>query len=275
MVWGTSAWAGKEFLFNGTRDAPHIVTVYAFEDNSDVEIFLGASQVGTTVTSNQDQSNTFSLAVDGKYKLISTGLIIAFMHSNASGNITDPKPLMPSSTDIIGFPSTTARVTSKTSVNDYTAIHSDSYSEAGSLTAGVTQTIYPRRITTLYESESLRIQSNDSIVANSNADSNGYCSSTFVPVTMMKKKYAINVSADYVAFASIEPGDITVTAPGGATSTLALTKSGSNPKAPYRARLGTTPAGYRFESTTKFAAWYQPDSDVGGADEDETIMFGW
>ena len=56
---------------------------------------------------------------------------------------------------------------------------------------------------------------------------------------------------------------------------LTLTRSGADPNAPYRARRGATVAGTRFLSTAPMAGWYQPNSDTGGADQDETVLFGW
>ena len=91
----------------------------------------------------------------------------------------------------------------------------------------------------------------------------------------MKKRYDNNVEAEWVAFASLEAGDIDMIAPDGTTTTLTLTKTGSDPNAPYSARTTLKAAGYRFESTVKFGAWYEPRNNTNAADNDETILFGF
>jgi hypothetical protein len=92
---------------------------------------------------------------------------------------------------------------------------------------------------------------------------------------MMKKRYALNVAAEWVAFASIEAGSIDVLdASGNVVNTIVLTRTGSG-ISPYKGRLTILPKGYRFVSTTKFAAWYEPQTDNYGSDNDETIMYGF
>jgi len=83
-----------------------------------------------------------------------------------------------------------------------------------------------------------------------------------------------------VAFASLEAGTIDQYAPGDVigvstpVATLTLTNSGSDPDAPYRARTTNIVAGTRFVSTVGVGAWYEPNSDAGGANDDETILIG-
>ena len=90
----------------------------------------------------------------------------------------------------------------------------------------------------------------------------------------MKKKYIINVSADYVAFASLNPGTIQVLDSSDVViDTLTLTRTGSG-NAPYKARRATTSAGIRFISTVPMAGWYQPNTNTGAADNDESILYG-
>lgn len=272
MVWSPPDWAGKKFVFTGTRLNPHKVTVFAFED-ANITVKKGAATVATQFVA-EDGNHTFSIADDGGFEINSDGLIIANFYSSSGSAVADPKPLLPASTDIIGFPSTKAMVTSLNSGTNYNAYHSDSTTSTGSLTAGTEIQINPQGTSQLYQSHSLRIIADDKIVANSNADSNGYCSAPFLPVPMMRKRYVLNVQAEWVAFASIAPGDITVTAPGGGTSTLTLTRSGSDPNAPYRVRTTNVAAGTRFDSTIKYGAWYEPIDNTDAADNDETIMFG-
>ena len=91
----------------------------------------------------------------------------------------------------------------------------------------------------------------------------------------MALKYAINVNADYVAFASKSPGTIQVLDSSDTLiQTLTLTRTGANSSAPYAARRAASNAGYRFISTVPVAAWYQPSTDTGAGEDDETILYG-
>ena len=97
----------------------------------------------------------------------------------------------------------------------------------------------------------------------------------------MKTHFVINTNSDYIAFASQEAGSIAVYGPSqtiGVDSpqqTLTLSRSGSDTQAPFTARLGTTTEGTRFVATVPVAAWYQPNTVTGAADEDETLLFGF
>ena len=77
---------------------------------------------------------------------------------------------------------------------------------------------------------------------------------------------SINLSSDLIEYVYDSSNTL--------IETLTLTRSGANSNAPYKARIGTTAAGTRFISTVPAAAWYQPNSDTGGADQDETILYG-
>lgn len=275
IVWNSPDWAGKEFIFTGTRDPDHVVTVYAFED-ADITIHRGATEEATQSLDKGD-IHTFSLSANGGFHMQSSGLILAYMYSNAGGvNVTDPKPLLPASNDIIGFASTRAKIASATDTNSLTLHHSDSFTAGATANTGVEVNVNSRGTSSLYRGESLRVIGANPIVANSNADSNGYCSAPFVPTSMLKKKYVLNVVGDFVAFASLEEGDITMEEPDGTITVLTMNRAGLNPYAPLKQRVANVPAGTKFYSDIRFQAWYQPlgwtDSQ---SDDDETIMFGF
>lgn len=272
VVWSSPDWAAKEFLFNINRMAPGVVTVYAFEAGH-VYITDGGAPVADYDMA-VGEVHTFDITNVGSYEMSSAGLIMAFVHSAAGGKIYDPRPIIPKGKDIIGFPSTTMDMTSGTNGNNYTYFHSDGTTDSDTLTAGVSVNLGAEGTTSLYQSHSLRIIADDDIIGASYADSNGYCSAPFLPVSMMRKRYAINVNADYVAFASIAPGVITMIEPDGTTTPLTLVGTG-DPNVPYKVRVGTTLAGTRFESTVRYGAWYQPNTNTDAGDEDETILFGF
>ena len=126
-----------------------------------------------------------------------------------------------------------------------------------------------------YQAEAMRILSKAQIVAHSRADLNGYCAAPFLPVNRMKTRYAINVNSKWVAFASTAAGTITVTFPDGTQSSVDLARSAEGDDIPYKARLTNLPGGTRFEASVPFAAWYQPSTNSGAANNDETILFGY
>ena len=79
-----------------------------------------------------------------------------------------------------------------------------------------------------------------------------------------------------MAFVSDRPVTVTITKPDLTTSTITLTRSGTDAKTPYKAYLGTSyPEGTLFEGDDLFQAWYQANTTTYSGGEDETIMFGW
>jgi len=273
IVWNPVGWAGKAFSFNATRANPQVLTVFAVEDTY-IEVKQGTTVLDSaTITSGN--SGTLTWSTYGSYQVNSTGAVLAYHMSRQGGLYYDPKPLMPGHTQIIGFPSNSMRLTTNFNSTNYTYIHSNSNTNSGSISKSGDVRINPQGTGSYYRSESLLINSDKLISGASFADSNGYCAAPFVPTSLMKTKYIINVSADYVAFASLTSGTIEVRDSANALiETLTLTRSGADPNAPYRARRATTPAGYRFIASTKVAGWYQPDTATGAGDEDETVLYG-
>lgn len=280
IVWQPTSWAGKSFTFNATRDNPQQLFVFAVEDTT-VTIKQGGTTIGGGTITAGGNAN-YSWSIYGSYQVISTGTILAFHSSgNPASTHTDPKPLMPGHTQIIGYPSNSMRITADLDSTNYNLIHSNSAVASGSLDKVDSIQINPQGgTTTLYQSDALLITADKKISGASYADSNGLCAAPFLPTNLMKTKYVINTNSDYVAFASLQPGSIDVYSPaqtiGVSTpvQTLTLARTGANSNAPYKARVGTTSAGYRFVATVPVAAWYQPDNATGGGDEDETILYG-
>ncbi|MCB0420235.1 MAG: type II secretion system protein GspG [Bdellovibrionales bacterium] len=274
MVWSTSSWAGKEFYFTGTRDNPHVVTVHAFTDST-INISSGGSNLFTQFVA-ENSNQTFSISSNGGFELISSGLIIAYVYSNNSGRVVDPHPILPSSPGILGFPSKSAKISTTITGNPYTAYFSDSSTSTGTLTLGNIKNIPGVGTSGAYKEEAIRVIADHPIVGNSYADGDGNCAATYVPTSMLKYRFAINVNADWVAMASVGPGTIDMISPSGTVTTLNLVKTGSESLAPYKVRVQNVGAGYRFFSTNvRFQAWYEPKTDTGGSNQDETIMFGY
>ncbi|MFT6630159.1 MAG: hypothetical protein ACJAS4_000093 [Bacteriovoracaceae bacterium] len=272
-TWATQSWVGSNFYFNLTRMAPLKVKVFAFTD-SEITIKTGAATVDTQAVS-ADSGHIFTLTNYANYQLSSTGLIVAFIYGNAGELIYDPQPLLPVSTDILGFPSSKAMVTSGTDNNSYSFYHSGGNSTNGTLSAATTLPVSPSGTSSSYQSDALRIKSVEAISANSNADGDGYCQAPFVPVSMLKKRFGLNVGSEWIALASDRPVTVTLTKPDLSTVNVVLTRTGSG-KSPYKAYIATDfPEGTILEGTDKFQAWYQPYTTTYSGGDDETIMFGW
>lgn len=280
VVWMPLAWSGKSFSFNATRSNPQILSVFAAEDATVTVLQGGGTLASTTITAGNGTTLTWSTY--GSYQVISTGTILAYHHSEGgSGNdLVDPKPLMPSFTKIIGFPSGSMRLTTELDGTNYSYLHSNSNSNSGSLGAADVITLNAQGTSSLYRSESLVISADKGISGASFADSNGSCAAPFLPTNLLRSRYAINVSSDYVAFASLAAGSIDVYTAGQdigvdpPSQTLTLTQSGGDSNAPFVVRMGAAAAGTRYVATTPVAAWYHPDTDTGAADNDETILYG-
>ncbi|MAZ48372.1 MAG: hypothetical protein CME65_07405 [Halobacteriovoraceae bacterium] len=282
VAWQPTAWAGTSFSFNSIRSNPQQLFIYATE-NATVTVKQGGTTLATTTISAGGNDN-ISWSVYGSYQITSTGTILAYHVSGnlGGGGVQDPKPLLPSHTQLIGFPSNSMRLTTDLDGTNYSAIHSNSTTTSGSLNKSDVISISPQGSpTSLYQSDSLLITSDKKTSGASFADSNGNKAAPFLPTNLMKNKYVINNSADYVAFASKEAGTIDIYSPGQTigvstpVATLTLSRTGGNANAPYRAYTSTqTGSGYRYVSTVPMAAWYQPDNDNGSAAADETILYG-
>ena len=107
------------------------------------------------------------------------------------------------------------------------------------------------------------------------ADSDGSCSAPFLPTNLMKRRYTVPTTVDYVAFASKEAGTIQVLDEDQALiTTLTLTRTGAAANAPYKAYTTTGAAGYSYVSTVPMAAWYQANNNTNAGNDDETVMYG-
>lgn len=279
VMWIPTSWAGKNFNFNATRNNPQVVFIYAVE-NATITAKEG-NTVLDSATLNAGQSTNLSWSDYGSFQITSTGTILAFAQSGGTNFFYDVKPLLPSSLEIIGFPSTSMRLTTDVNNTNYTYKHSNSNTGSGVLDKVDEVRINPQGTSSLYRSSSLLISADQKIAGASYADSNGYCAAPFLPTSMMKKRFAINTNSDYVAFASKEAGTIEVYSPGQTVgvdtpvATMTLTRSGGDTNAPYSARIENQNSGYRYISTVDVAGWYQPNNNTGAADEDETILVGF
>lgn len=189
---------------------------------------------------------------------------------------------------MIGVPSRTGKLSSGTSGNAFTIYSSGVSSTSNTLTAGVIYNYGSTGSPTgYYQDDAIRIIANDPIAANSYADNNGNCMAPMVPTSMMKKRFALNVQSEWVAFASDKPVTINITNPDGSPhatvpsvtlsrrTTFAPNTNEDN-LSPYKGYISTDLAsGVHFEATERFQTWYEPKNDTYASDNDETIMFGW
>jgi hypothetical protein len=284
VVWQTSSWIGKEFLFSHSRSNPMKVKVFAFSDSDITITSNGGAVAGGFVSLLKDTGHTFTISTYGSYEISSTGFIMVYGYANGNGSqYVDPKPFLPSSNDLVGIPSRDAKVSSRTSGNNYVAYHSGNTTNSGVINAGATTNIDSRGTQGLYQDQSIRIRADEAIVANSYADADGSCSAPLVPVAFQKTRFALNVQSEWVAFASTNELTITATEPTAdglgfeAPRTYTLTRVGGNNNTPTKGyeTARNFRAGTIFEGDAPFQMWYEPLNDTNGADNDETIMFGW
>ena len=279
ITFSPTSWAGKSFSLNSTRYNDQKLAVYAIED-SEIVIYSGSDEV-SSLSLAAGTGGVLTWAEYGSFQVSSSGTILAFHYANRIGDyVSDPKPLLPSSLEIIGIPSTSMRLTADQDGTFYNFNHSSSTSGSGSLSRTDSIRINPQGTSTLYQSDSLLISASQKISGASFADANGNCASVFLPTDLMKTKYAINVNSDYVSFASKHEGTIEVYSVGQEVgvdtpvSTITLGRTGSDASTPFKAYMSNPLQGYRFISTVPMAAWYQPNTDAGAATDDETILYG-
>jgi hypothetical protein len=275
VVWVQEDWAGKNFLLNQNRSKSHKLSVYAFEGGT-VTIKSGPTTVSTTALS----INTFSeitLPNNAAYTIESDAVVGLYVVStNNSNNVIDPRPVLPSSTDQIGFASSKAFVSG--SVTNQVINHSYSNGIDGIINLvdlSTSYTLNPQGDKNLYKSESSRLQSENPFFAVSYADSTGWGSAPFLSRAKLKTTYAVNANANWVAFSSVSPGVITITDTAGVVTNATLIKSGSGQLETYKVRLSNVSSGTIFNSTAPMAAWYEPKDNDNVSKDDETIMFGY
>lgn len=280
VLWSNKDLAGNQFIVTLTRLAAHRFAIFSFDADNIVTIKAPNPANDVNVTMQQDESQEFIMTDNGGFTIESTGLIIVYTFSTGnSGLVADPKPVMPASTDLIGIPSRSVKFTTLSSTADVDYLHGDDNTGMMTVTDGGTKSITGRAkfdgTNSQYRAQPLRLRSSEPIVGNSNADSDGYCSSPFVPTVIMKKRFAVNVEAQYVAFASLYDATITVTYPDGTTDTVALTRTGANPDAPYSAYFTNIPEGTLFQSDKRLQGWYEPNVYDHASRDDETLLIGY
>ncbi len=274
MVWIPASWASRSFSFNATRYNSQRLEIFPVE--SGIITVKSGNTVLATTTLTAGVGDFLEWSTYGSYQVSSTGMVLLYHYSSGSGSFVDPKPLLPSSKKIIGFPSRSMRLTSFFDGTNYTAVHSNDISISSALNKADSIRINPEgSITSLYQSDSLLVTADKKVSGASYADSNGYSASVFLPVSKMKKTYALNADAEYLAFASTKPGVIRVLDPNNDVIAIGtLNKAGSMPGSPYKTRFGNLPAGTRIFSTVPMAGWYQPSGYLASMRHDETVLYG-
>ena len=282
IVWSSPSWAGHDFIFNLERSKPHLLTVYMFSPGN-VSIQFG-NEAPQTHAFTANEFKFIGFTQNGNYTIKADSSALIYVHSKGSNNMSyvDPRPILQASYDIIGFPSTAAKVsvdTDSTSITKYVA-DGTSETEVGfkdvviehsgtGVDSNSSSIEFFKAYPTRYISTGGRIS------AMSFGDGDGTCAASYLPVHLQKKRYAINTSADFVALASTNPSTITITAPDGSTSQVQLTRVGENPNTPYYARLKNQIEGTIYESSQAFAAWYQANTDTDASAGDESLMVGF
>lgn len=229
----------------------------------------------------------------GNWKVIANGQVMGYRQEDNFGN-GDGTAIFKPSDEILGWHSTAAYIAGDnapagTSIQAWvqsnnapfngtiaTTYNIINWPDTGSAGAGAGDNYYDPRV-------ALRVlgQTGD-IYGSSVADSDGGNTSAFIPVDLMTTHHLIPQPTEYVSIVGKSGSVVTVTQPGGATSTVTLTNTGGSAQKPFAARLGTPnggsnlPAGLLLSSPDPIHVVYQPKGAGGfGSDDDETISFGY
>ncbi len=277
ITWNVPDWAGKNFVVMGSRSAPHIITVYAFEDST-INIVRGVTPVVTNDVVTANNFATYSLPNNAGYLMTSTGVITAYQYSEGGGDrVEDNMPVIPPANQIIGIPSRTGQYTTSAA----TATGVAWYESNGTNNTGITlnQGVYSSYggNGAQYGSPSARVIASEPIVGRSNADNDGNDGSPFVPKSFQKRMFGITHLSEWVSFVSTSPATIREFLTSGVVNTFTLSRTGSNANTPYFGRRTNVPAGTIYESDLPFQAYYETDDGAESSNEreDETLMFGW
>ncbi len=280
-AWVSPLWAERELLMNRARRSPQQIYVFAFENNIDVSIYSGATVVASATNIPINTMVTLDFTGTGSYRIEATGFIVAAGIGDG-GCCADDMPALPKSKRLLGYPSNAGYLATVGTGVNAAIYHSNGYTLAQSLSAGTFLTISPQgSVPSLYRSEAIYIEADDLVSGNNTADSNGGNSAPFAPIQTMMRRYGINVLADYVAFASTEAANVKMIKPDGTEATFQLARTGTGPfaaKSPYKYYLNNVAAGTVFEGisvTDRFSVWYQPENNTAGAQDDETIIYGY
>lgn len=260
-AWPNEDYPGRDFYFSHFEGTDMIVNVYALED-ADITI-TNSGVIDITQTLPAGTGHVFNLNSQLNYHLNATGNVLVFAYSDGNGTeFLSARPILPASTDLIGTPYSSALINVSNDTN-YLVNYTDGTTDTGSI-------LFENPLTINNGVESARITSTEPIDITSYDGSSGQGASSFMPVSMLKTKYALNVDASLVMIVSTSANTVTRTEPD--TSTSVINLNGLNP---YNAMTGSVDAGTLFESATPFAIWYIPSSNTNGATGDETLLFGW
>lgn len=275
IAWANKDSTGKSFIISVSRFQGHRLNMFAFEDTQ-ITIKKGSTIV-ETVNLLKNQSHSTNLATNGQYSITATGYISSFIYSEGSAAqyVVDPYLMQACSKNLIGFPSRYGQIVSDVAAVS-TVVHSDDFEQVLTVNPGNRTQFNTRGAGSLYKGYPVTVKSDQKVCVRSNADSTGYGSASFIPVSRMRNTYAIETDAKWVAFASLEAGTIDLVDPTGLTiQTLTLSKTGSKVDAPYYARVENAAAGTIFKASTRVGAWYETKGQDGSSKDDETILNGY
>ncbi len=284
--WVSPLWAEKELLYNSARSNTKKIFVWPFESGIDVFVREGATTHASAlgVTANVPFVLTFSDPSDGSYRIESNGFVAATTVGPANGSncCYDDMPALPKKNRLLGYPSNSGYLASVSPGNTTTIHHSNGVTQTATVSDNAYTVVTAQGSpTSLFRSEAVYVEGIDGLTGNNTADSNGFNSAPFAPISLMQRRYGINVLADYVAFASTTDANIKMIRPDGTVAVFQLARTGTGPfslQSPYKYYLENVPAGTVFEGigiTDRFSVWYQPDTNTAAGRYDETIIYGF
>jgi hypothetical protein len=276
IVWNNQDLVSESFLISLIRFKKHKLILRSFKPST-IDIYR-AGKFLQTVTMGVDQTKSVLLEKNGSYLIKSQQgeFFTGYAYSTKKGkHVVDPRPLIPSYKELIGIPSWRGFLSSEFDHNDYKIFTSSGKIKNRTANSKRNKFILFSGIPIQYYGNSQRIKADKPVSAISNADLNGYSSTPFLPIPMMKKNYAVNNDSKFISFASIKPGYIEFKLGGLTIKTIKLKRKSNKAYTPFRARVKNMKKGTTISSTVKVASWYESVGSSSSSDNDETILFGF
>ena len=277
--------ADPEVGFNVSRSGSPNMRILSFDATS-VDIYFNDVLQNTVTLTPGEVTIYVAPTGNGNYYLQANGNIIV---QKTSGTTNDSGTVLKPSDDIIGWSSTAAYISSRNGGNAFDAYHVNT-TGATSQNANNPNNIlnfndfgnFANTEDEFYEPTSALRIIGTNLYGQSRGDSDGGNETAFLPLDFARDTHLIPQHAEFVAMVSDQPAVILVTEADGTTQTVTLTKSSTDPEAPYSARIGAANGisnfdeGMLLESDVPIHVVYQADdADAFSSSADETISFGY
>lgn len=289
LEWATRDHAGTKFAVQCTRNAPHRIGLYAFEDSTVTILINGAVSEVVNVTQDSSLSRIYTEHVN--LVIESTGLVAVAKASLRQ----DHAVLSPLSRDAIGYASgslyliaeqnaamTLRSVDAETNLSVQKGVRANTTFATGSL----------------YQGSPIRVTSDTPFMGHSTGDANGGQMAIAQPIAHARDSFIVPVDLDYLAMASLHGAVVTLTPPANTAIqgyavdevvTVTLTNAGTIEGAPYSGYIGSglgsnatviIPKGTEVVADQPILVWIQAPASSAAYDgslgyQDEVALMGY